>query len=415
MLEQNGFPDSLRMSDFDYPLPEERIAYQPEAERSQSRLLVYQAGKISHAGFRALASYLPQGSHLVFNNTRVVPARLHFQKQTGAQIEIFWLKALEDIPAEQVFRVQTRMRGECMVGNRKRWKAGEVLQRELVLDGKTWRLEAQWYNREQNHIAFRWEPGHLSFSEILQGFGHIPLPPYIKREVKAEDRQQYQTVYAREEGAVAAPTAGLHFNENILQDLKERGIQGSEITLHVGAGTFQPVQTDEVAAHDMHYEELLIPLDVLKSLSQEPHKVIAVGTTSLRALESIYWLGCKLLKEELTVKALQHFVVPQAWPYQLAAQGALPSWQASFEALSQGLEAIGQKNLRGSTQLFIVPGYTFRVVGGIITNFHLPKSTLLLLIAALIGEDWKKVYQEALQNQYRFLSYGDSSLLLPND
>lgn len=396
--------------DFDYELPEAQIAAHPLAKRDEAGLLVYNQGKLDHVQFKQLADHLPQGSMLVFNNTKVVQARMVFYKPTGARIELFCLEP-SDKSREINLAMQEKgaVQWECLVGNKKKWKAGQVLQATFSHQGESITLNARLGDEGEEgfHIQFYWEPSNKAFAEIMELFGQIPLPPYIKREVENKDYESYQTIYAQREGAVAAPTAGLHFTDQVFSDLSQKGIDKDYLTLHVGAGTFQPVTTDNLTDHPMHEEQIVFTPENIQGLLNHD-RIIPVGTTSLRALESLYWYGVKLLKKGHQAP----FFIEKLYPYQHLTED-LPTVQKALKTVLTKIQQDGLVQLIGKTELFIFPGYSFKLVHGLITNFHLPKSTLLMLVAALIGDDWKQVYQSALANNYRFLSYGDGSLLLP--
>ncbi|UYZ59264.1 S-adenosylmethionine:tRNA ribosyltransferase-isomerase [Hymenobacter latericus] len=402
-------PRQLSILDFTYDLPAERIAPEPLPDRDGSRLLVYRQGGIQDRIFRELPAELPADALLVFNNTKVVRARLYLHKPTGGQIELFCLEPVAPSRAiEPAMQQTTECVWRCLVGNGKRWKTGVVQATFTTPDGQTAVLEAEREAAEEGSslIRFRWQPAELPFAQVLAGAGRLPLPPYLNREANPTDDERYQTVYAAHDGAVAAPTAGLHFTDRVLQDLAEQGIQSAQLTLHVGAGTFQPVKAAQMADHAMHSEPISATREVLRQLiAHAPRPIIAVGTTSLRTLESLYWLGCQVVRGG----SLSGLV--QQWePYEHATEVPM---QTALQALLDELERRGDDALQASTQLLIAPGYRFRMIQGLITNFHQPESTLLLLVSALIGNDWRRVYDHALANNYRFLSYGDSSLLLP--
>lgn len=392
----------LDISQYTYTLPPERIALFPLSSREQSKLLVYRKGKIDHEQFFALEKYLPANARLFFNDTKVIPARLHFLKDTGAVIEVFLLTPVtpSSLLAETMQATGT-CSWKCTIGNRKRWKTGTTLTK--IIDGIT--LSATCIDEENDVVEFTWDGG-LSFAGILNRSGETPLPPYLKREAEASDRERYQTVYAHHDGAVAAPTAGLHFTPVILDQLKKKGITFDFLTLHVSAGTFQPVKVENAREHTMHNEQVLISKTSIQQLLDLSAFIIPVGTTSLRTLESLYWFGVKLLQNRDAA-----FQIEQDYPYIHTTE--LPG---KNEALNAVLNYMTKKNIQtliGNTAIYIMPGYTFRICQGLITNFHQPGSTLMLLVAAFIGDNWKTVYDEALKNEYRFLSYGDSSLLLP--
>ena len=405
----------LRLSQFQYDLPDNRIARFPLSRRDASKLLVYERGQISHAQFTDLPDRLPAGSLLVFNNTKVIPARLRFSKPTGAAIELFLLNPLSDEPSasatpQPITQAMESTRScvwQCMIGNRKRWKPAESLHAILSTPKGTIKLMANWHNYDQSAVRLSWEPADLTFAQVIQHVGEMPLPPYLKRAATATDRETYQTIYSKQEGAVAAPTAGLHFTPAVFNNLAEQGIRHDYLTLHVGAGTFQPIKTENIRAHQMHTEEVVYTRQNVENLIQTADRVIPVGTTSMRALESLYWMGVKLLRNELNP-----FHLDQQYAYQIPLDQH-PAPQEALTAVLHYLISGEQESIVAHTGIYITPGYTFKLCKGIVTNFHQPGSTLILLIASLIGPDWERVYNEALKNDYRFLSYGDSSLLLP--
>ena len=400
---ENELP-AISLSEYKYDLPEEKIAKFPLSKRDSSKLLVYKSEIIEHTSFSRVVDYLPEGTSLFFNDTRVIPARLHFKKDTGAHIEIFLLEPL--VPTRDVAQamlVKASSEWKCMVGNFKKWKSDQTLTLELPIEENTLRLQAHIVDRENQVIGFSWEGDH-SFVEIIQAAGKIPLPPYINRDVDESDKERYQTVYSHHEGAVAAPTAGLHFSDEVLSALRSKNIALNYLTLHVSAGTFQPVKEENVLHHAMHSEQVVVTLENITSIISNPN-VVAVGTTSMRTLESLYWYGVKLLRQEDAA-----FTIEKLFPYTLDSE-ELPTAQKSFGAIKAYMERHNLTTISGHTEIFIFPGYDFKVCRGLITNYHLPGSTLILLVAAFIGQSWRKVYQEALDNEYRFLSYGDSSLL----
>ncbi|MBO9618762.1 MAG: S-adenosylmethionine:tRNA ribosyltransferase-isomerase [Niabella sp.] len=403
-------PRELNISDFTYPLPEEKIAFFPLQQRDQSKLLIYNNGSISTDIYQHIDKQIPAGSLTVFNDTKVVEARLLFKKPTGGQIELFCLEPHEsyaDITTAML--QQGRVRWLCLVGGASKWKNGQVLTLALPEQQPELLLEAHKIEKRSDcfEIAFSWTPASLSFAEVLHQTGHIPLPPYIKRAAAATDADRYQTVYAEHDGSVAAPTAGLHFTKTVLDQLTQKGVQTDFVTLHVGAGTFKPVKAAVMQEHEMHAEFISVTTGLIKKIiAQEGRPVVAVGTTSLRTLESLYWLGAKLLQRknyfEGTLPFLNQWEVYELPPVSLTA------------ALNALLDHMEQKQLSAfvaKTQIIIAPGYSFKVVDGLVTNFHQPSSTLLLLVAAFIGDDWRRVYDYALENGFRFLSYGDGSLL----
>lgn len=384
---------------FDYPLPESKIAQFPLANRHDSKLLVYQDGLIKHEAFRQLADQLPKNALLLFNNTKVIPARIPLFKENGVAIELFLLHPISDsAPTEQLMEVKGETAWECLVGNKKRWKEGDVLQKGD--------LSFSWVDREQNHIRISWDTDK-SFAQILEEIGKIPLPPYMEREAQVSDAERYQTLFSEKQGAVAAPTASLHFSEEVLADIDRLEIQKAYLTLHVGAGTFLPVKEEDVSKHPMHREQIVFTPELIETLLQHTGPFIPVGTTSLRALESLFWSGVWLLENKPLENGL--LILPKEFAYE--ARDRNYSNQESLNAVLSYLKDNDRNYWVAETELLIMPGYQLRFCDVIITNFHQPKSTLLVLIAALIGEDWKKVYESALSNEYRFLSYGDSSLL----
>lgn len=412
-------PAALSLQQFQYDLPDDRIARFPLAERDASKLLVYRGGSITHASFRELAAYIPADSFLVFNNTKVIPARLLFTKTTGATIELF---LLNPIPAEQPMSIAMEQTGsavwQCMIGNRKRWKPEETLHTTLEIAEGSVKLSAAYVDHERSTVEFSWQPASETFAHLIHLAGQIPLPPYLKRDATEADRDTYQTIYSRNEGAVAAPTAGLHFTDRVFESLANRGIGHDYLTLHVGAGTFQPIKTDDPRQHVMHAEQVIYTRQNLENIRQHLGHLLPVGTTSMRSLESLYWFGVKLLRNEPNP-----FVLDQDFASSVPAD-QLPTPTQSVEAMLQYMQINQLETVVAHTSIYITPGdaspseaspgYSMKMCRGIITNFHQPGSTLILLIAALIGPDWRPVYAEALVNQYRFLSYGDSSLLLPS-
>lgn len=396
----------ISLADYVYDLPDERIAKYPLEERDLSKLLHYQEGDINHKGFKDIVDLIPEGSTLAFNNTKVIPARMIFYKDTGAQIEIFLLKPVTPSNIlSLVMEERAEVQWECMIGNFKKWKNRQVLKRTLLDDEKEIEVSVEVTSEASKTVRFSWENPDYSFAEIVELAGKVPLPPYLNREPEAEDKPRYQTVYSEKEGAVAAPTAGLHFTPHILEQLKQKAIKETFFTLHVSAGTFQPIKTENVIEHPMHSEQLVVSIESIRDIIDATGKVIAVGTTSMRTLESLYWYGIRLLKGQ------EDFAIDKLEPYEDHTN--LPTRKESFETILDWMNEHQLTQIIGSTEIFIFPGYSFRVCHGLITNFHQPGSTLMLLVAALIGEDWKSVYQSALENGYRFLSYGDSSLLLP--
>lgn len=392
----------IRPEDYTYHLPEERIAQYPLPERDTSKLLVYNKGEIQHTIFKNLADFLPLNTILFFNDTRVIHARLLFAKPSGALVEIFLLSPEE--PHKEMHRImQTTGKcvWKCTIGNLKKWKGSP-----LTVKADELYLQATLLNREKGTVELSWTPGHLTLSEVLHHLGKTPLPPYIHRAAEEPDEDRYQTVYARKEGAVAAPTAGLHFTNNVFNSLNKKGIQCAFLTLHVSAGTFQPIKTPDALQHIMHEEQVVVNRSNLEMLLQPKKFIVPVGTTSMRTLESLYWYGVKLLRNpEDTFRIGQH-EPRQATP-------PLPEPARAIRAILNKMDREKTDSLTGHTSIYIYPGYQFAMCHGLITNFHLPGSTLILLVAAFTGSNWRKIYQEALDHNYRFLSYGDSSLLIP--
>ena len=384
---------SLNLDDYKYILPEEKIAKHPSNKRGESKLLFYDNGTIEHQGFPDIVRNINNDSLLVFNDTKVIPARIILHKESGARIEVFLLEPIAPSSVhEEVMSCHKECTWKCLIGNARKWKQGVMIQHPSI-DFNVTRIG-------ENQVRFEWPKG--SFSELLLEIGKIPLPPYIKREIDHNDKDRYQTVYSKKDGAVAAPTAGLHFTSEIIEDLRNKGVSTTYLTLHVSAGTFQPIKAESITEHPMHNEQVWIKRETLESLL-DSNKNIAVGTTSMRTLESLYWYGVKLSYGE------NDFYIKQEDPYKYNTLDRK-------EALHNVLKLMQENNwdqIGGQTEIFIYPGYTFKMCDGLITNFHMPGSTLILLVAAFIGEGWRKVYQSALDNGYRFLSYGDSSLLFP--
>lgn len=399
----------INLKEYDYGLPDERIAQYPVGERDMSKLLHYRKGIVSEDVFRNIGKYIRQGSLLVFNNTRVIRARMLFRKESGAHIEIFCLEPLNPSDYESAFSSGVQVEWKCIIGNLKRWKSG-IIKSTFEHKGVQYTLSAEKTGPEGDafRVRFVWQTSDLTFGEVLDALGHIPLPPYIGRSDEESDLIRYQTVYSTIKGSVAAPTAGLHFTENVIKNLSDQGIWMSELTLHVGAGTFQPVRGENISDHEMHCEHFFVTADTINLLIEKHGSIIPVGTTSVRTLESLYWLGLKVYHGKAGFD--DELMVDQWEPYN-NRETIIPV-KESLKALSDLMKSENRSFLKASTKIIIVPGYEFKVINGLITNFHQPKSTLLLLISAWIGDDWKKVYDYALKNNFRFLSYGDSSLLL---
>ena len=401
-------PKEICISDYAYELPDERIARYPVKNRDESKLLVYDRGRISHDVFKNITNYLPKGALLIYNNTKVIQARLHFHKNTGALIEVFLLEPYIPHDYERVFQQRETCSWVCMIGNLKKWKDG-ALERTVTVGGKDVRLTVLREGAESTgHVCrFVWD-GDVSFAEILDAVGELPIPPYLNRKTEDGDKKTYQTVYSRIKGSVAAPTAGLHFTEAVLRDVDAHGIEREEVTLHVGAGTFKPVKSERIEGHEMHREYISVRRTTIEKLIAHGGKAIAVGTTSVRTLESLYYIGCRLLRTpDLTE---ENMTIDQWEPYN--ATDVIDTLEA-LNAVLRWMEDNETTVLNASTKIIIVPGYQYHIVSRLITNFHQPQSTLLLLVSALIGDDWHKVYDYALENDFRFLSYGDSSLLIP--
>ena len=456
-------PKEIQIRNYNYPLPEERIAKYPLAERDQSKLLVYDRGDISERTFCDLPDLLPEGSLLVMNNTRVIQARLHFYKETGARVEILVLEPAAPAEYQENFARRGQTAWYCMVGGLKKWKQGP-LTAKVAINGEEITVTAsrtptnrptperpspespspgpslvgrgevtsspslaevstplptreglgEGLSGEGLYVTFQW-PDCYAWSEILEAMGELPIPPYLNRETEESDKRTYQTVYSKIEGSVAAPTAGLHFTERVLKEIDRRGIDREEVTLHVGAGTFRPVKSEHIGGHDMHTEHIAVHRSTLEKLIRHGGHAIAVGTTSVRTLESLYWMGLRVIRGE------KEMHVSQWEPYEMELSTPLPTREGSgggsvgpLRALLAYMDAHELDVLHASTQIIIAPGYRYRIVERMITNFHQPQSTLLLLVSAFIGDDWHRVYDYALAHDFRFLSYGDSSILIPH-
>lgn len=419
----------IKISDYNYDLPDERIAKFPIAQRDHSKLLVYKHGEVSDDVFHHLPTYLPQGALMIFNNTKVIQARLHFRKETGALIEVFLMEPAEPTDYELMFQTTGHCSWLCMIGNLKKWKEGS-LKRDFEIKGNKLTLSATMRRGDtlgseaQEMVAkgggtnywvdFDWDNDKVSFAEILEAVGELPIPPYLNRKTEESDKTTYQTVYSKIKGSVAAPTAGLHFTDAVLKDLDAHGIDREEVTLHVGAGTFKPVKSLEIEGHQMHTEYIVVHRRSLEKLIKHKCRVIAVGTTSVRTIESLYYMGVHLLKHPEANEEELH--VKQWDPYELSEDGNLVDGitpMQAIQAIIDYLDRNGLDALHSSTQIIIAPGYQYKIVKMLVTNFHQPQSTLLLLVSAFLKGDWKKVYDYALSHDFRFLSYGDSSLLIP--
>lgn len=399
--------NNINISNYSYELPEERIAKFPISERDKSKLLVYKHGEINSDIFRNVDRYIEPGSLLVFNNSRVIPARLIFHKESGARVEIFLLEPLKPADYQQIFHHNTPVVWKCLVGNLKRWKQG-TLSKNVRVGSHEILLEAKLLENKgsSQNIEFSWNDKESKFIDLIENAGFTPIPPYLNREPVEMDKEWYQTVYSKHEGSVAAPTAGLHFTRHVMDNLAEKQVKMKEITLHVGAGTFQPVKSN-MADHSMHTEHFAVTKELLLALIENQNTLVAVGTTTVRTLESIFWLGVKAFSGQLPINSRLHL---EQWDGYAKSNMNL---KESVQALIAWMDKKGEDKIAASTSMIIVPGYHFRVIDNMITNFHQPKSTLILLIAAFIGENWRNVYDYALKNQFRFLSYGDSSILIP--
>ena len=401
---------ALRIADYDYPLPDERIAKHPLTQREQCKLLYYKCGEpLQERRFWEVPSLLPERATLIYNNTRVINARLRFHKETGSTIEIFCLEPVLPRDYEQIFQTTGHCVWQCLVGNSKRWKHGSLAQ-AVTIEGREVTLTATRGEQRGNawEIAFDWDDRSSTFADVLDAVGEIPIPPYLNRGTEASDSTDYQTVYSHIDGSVAAPTAGLHFTDEVLHECDQRGILRREITLHVGAGTFQPVKSEHIGDHPMHYEFISVPREVIQDIINAPGPIIAVGTTSVRTLESLYYIG-QILEENPDADE-EALTVTQWMPYSTTCQ---ISTQKALQNIVDYLDRHHADTYMGSTQLMIAPGFEYRIVSGMITNFHQPQSTLLLLVAAFVGNDqWRAMYDYAMEHGFRFLSYGDAQLLL---
>lgn len=407
---------NIKIGDFSYTLPDEKIAKFPLVERDSSKLLVYRHGQVSEDLFHSLPSYLPFGALMIFNNTKVIQARLHFHKDVaenskslGALIEIFLLEPAVPNDYQLIFSQTERCSWYCLVGNLKRWKEGTIKQ-NIAIGGHQITLTAERgeIHGTSHQINFSWNDSSLSFAEILDAIGEIPIPPYLNRESQESDKTTYQTVYSKIKGSVAAPTAGLHFTDRVLEDLEAHGIDREELTLHVGAGTFRPVKSEQISEHEMHTEYIAVKKGIIEKLIAHNGEAIAVGTTSVRTLESLYYIGIYLSNHPDATEEDMH--VSQWAPYEQTSD------ITTLESLQNILDYLNRHNLyilKTSTQIIIAPGYNYHIVKMMVTNFHQPQSTLLLLVSAFVKGDWKRIYDYALGHDFRFLSYGDSSLLIP--
>ncbi len=403
-------PKNISIDEYNYDLADERVAKYPLPIRDSSKLLVYKDAQINETTFHSLAGYIPEGSLMIFNNTKVIQARIVFYKETGARIEIFCLEPVAPPDYATAFQQIESVVWLCMVGNLKKWKEKQ-LSKAITRNGKEILLTAELIenNGLTHHVRFSWNDSSVTFSELLEVVGELPIPPYLHRDTCEKDNETYQTIYSKIKGSVAAPTAGLHFTPEVLESLQAKNVQIGELTLHIGAGTFHPVKSERIEGHEMHTELFLIKKSLIKNILDNLGKIIAIGTTSVRTLESLYYVGLQLaqnLQADMT-----DLKVTQWMPY--SGENQL-STEASLQHIIDYLERNEKDYLELGTQILIAPGFTYRIVSGIVTNFHQPKSTLLLLVSAFVGDDWKKIYDYALQHDFRFLSYGDSSLLIRN-
>lgn len=395
----------IDLKTFEYTLPEEKIAKFPLENRGDSKLLHWKKGEIKHLYFCDLPDLLPADSLLICNDTKVIPARLIFKRKSGSKIEIFLLRPIYPTTViPEIMLAKHAVVWETLIGNAKKWKDGEILNGKVVVNGKEIVLTAILKNKDLKQVEFSWNDPEIAFVDVVEASGEVPLPPYLNRKPIASDKNRYQTIYSMQEGAVAAPTAGLHFTEEIFKKLEEKGVQKTQVTLHVSAGTFQPIKVDEVTAHPMHSEQIVISRSAIEKILRHKGKKIAVGTTSVRTLESLHWFGVKLIENGSC-----DFKIEKLFAYEQRKK--VISYEEAFEAVLNQMNSKKIETLVGETEIFIFPGYQYQVVEALITNFHQPGSTLVLLIAAILGSDWRLVYEEALKRDYRFLSYGDSSLL----
>ena len=404
-------PKHIHISDFDYELPDERIAKFPLAERDHSKLLLYRHSEVSEDVFTSLPQYIDANELMIFNNTKVIQARLHFRKETGALIEVFCLEPVAPADYALNFQQTSHSGWLCLVGNLKKWKEG-TLHRQLTIKGLSVTLSAtRGECRGTSHyIEFSWDNTDITFADILEEFGELPIPPYLNRETQESDKVNYQTVYSKIKGSVAAPTAGLHFTEEVMECLRQKKVELEELTLHVGAGTFKPVKSEEIEGHEMHTEWISVSRHTLERIVAHGGQVVAVGTTSVRTLETLYYVG--IILQDNPDANEEDLYIKQWYPYSVSKEKELTSVKA-LQNIIDYLDRHHLEVLHSCTQIIIAPGYTYHVVRKMITNFHQPKSTLLLLVSAFVNGDWKKIYRYALGHDFRFLSYGDSSLLIP--
>lgn len=401
-------PRNIRIEEYNYPLPDERIAKYPLSQRDSSKLLIYDKGEVSHTQFSNIADLLPKGSLMIFNNTRVIQARLHFRKETGALIEVFLLEPYAPSDYELMFQTREECSWLCLIGNMKKWKEG-ALSRDINVNGMPITLTAERLGTHGTSqiVKLSWDNENVCFADLIDAAGELPIPPYLNRNTEESDKTTYQTVYSKIKGSVAAPTAGLHFTPEVLKDIDSHGIEREELTLHVGAGTFRPVKSEVISDHDMHTEYVSVSRHTIERLLAHNGQAIAVGTTSVRTLESLYYIGLHIMGGDTSDNAMH---VKQWEPYE---QRENTSATEALTAILEYMTVNELETLNASTQIIIAPGYEYKIVCRLITNFHQPQSTLLLLVSALVGDDWHKIYDYALDNGFRFLSYGDSSMLIP--
>ena len=401
-------PRNIRIEEYNYPLPDERIAKYPLSQRDSSKLLIYDKGEVSHTQFSNIAELLPKGSLIIFNNTRVIQARLHFRKETGALIEVFLLEPYAPSDYELMFQTREECSWLCLIGNMKKWKEG-ALSRDINVNGMPITLTAERLGTHGTSqiVKLSWDNKNVCFADLIDAAGELPIPPYLNRNTEESDKTTYQTVYSKIKGSVAAPTAGLHFTPEVLKDIDQHDIEREELTLHVGAGTFRPVKAEVISDHDMHTEYVSVSRHTIERLLAHNGQAIAVGTTSVRTLESLYYIGLHIMGGDTSDNAMH---VKQWEPYE---QRENTSATEALTAILEYMTVNELETLNASTQIIIAPGYEYKIVCRLITNFHQPQSTLLLLVSALVGDDWHKIYDYALDNGFRFLSYGDSSMLIP--
>lgn len=401
-------PRNIRIEEYNYPLPDERIAKYPLSQRDSSKLLIYDKGEVSHTQFSNIADLLPKGSLMIFNNTRVIQARLHFRKETGALIEVFLLEPYAPSDYELMFQTREECSWLCLIGNMKKWKEG-ALSRDINVNGMPITLTAERLGTHGTSqiVKLSWDNENVCFADLIDAAGELPIPPYLNRNTEESDKTTYQTVYSKIKGSVAAPTAGLHFTPEVLKDIDQHDIEREELTLHVGAGTFRPVKSEVISDHDMHTEYVSVSRHTIERLLAHNGQAIAVGTTSVRTLESLYYIGLHIMGGDTSDNAMH---VKQWEPYE---QRENTSATEALTAILEYMTVNELETLNASTQIIIAPGYEYKIVCRLITNFHQPQSTLLLLVSALVGDDWHKIYDYALDNGFRFLSYGDSSMLIP--